>query len=70
MEKSGMVTVIVLSYNKFDYLYEAIESALNQSYEKIEIIIQDDASVSFPKKQIVSFIEKNKGKNDKVRIMV
>ncbi|MBV1756285.1 MAG: glycosyltransferase [Dethiosulfatibacter sp.] len=63
MEKSGMVTVIVLSYNKFDYLYEAIESALNQSYEKIEIIIQDDASVSFPKKQIVSFIEKNKGKN-------
>lgn len=58
-----LVTSIVLCYKKFDHLYEAIGSVLNQNYPYIELIISDDASGNFPEKVIRDFIERNKNDN-------
>jgi len=58
-----LVTSIVLCFKKFDNLYEAIASVLNQDYPCIELIISDDASGNFPEKAIRDFIEQNKKDN-------
>ena len=42
--QSPLVTVVCLCYNHGDYLREAVESVLNQTYRNIQIIIVDDAS--------------------------
>jgi glycosyltransferase involved in cell wall biosynthesis len=39
-----LVTVIIASYNQREYLVQAIESVLGQTYDKIEIIIVDNGS--------------------------
>ena len=39
-----LVTVIITTYKRpYKMLYRAIESVLNQSYKKIELIIVDDS---------------------------
>lgn len=40
-----MVSVILLSYNSGDYLYEAIDSIIKQDYPLIELIVTDDGSI-------------------------
>ncbi|MFH1893699.1 MAG: glycosyltransferase [Candidatus Zixiibacteriota bacterium] len=40
----GKVSIIIPTYNRAEYLEEAIESALNQTYQNCEIIVCDDAS--------------------------
>ncbi|MGK7908743.1 MAG: glycosyltransferase family 2 protein [Synechococcus sp.] len=39
-----LVSVIIPAYNVAEYLTEAIESALNQSHDNVEVIIVDDCS--------------------------
>ena len=39
-----LVSVLITSYNREQYLAEAIESVINSSYKNLEIIIGDDAS--------------------------
>lgn len=38
------VSIIIPTFNRADYLIEAIESVLKQTYENIEIIVSDNAS--------------------------
>ena len=38
------ISVIIPAYNAIDYLDEAIESIINQSFEDLEIICVDDGS--------------------------
>ena len=45
-----MVSVILTTYNRPDFLEQAIESVLNQNYEDIELLVIDDDSDS-PKQQ-------------------
>ncbi len=56
MEK--LVTVIILSYRNTLGLYPTLESVLEQTYEKIEIIFSDDGSPEFDKEMpgLKSFI--------------
>lgn len=54
-----LVSVIMPSYNYEEYISEAIESVLNQTFNDFELIIIDDASKDNSKKVIQSFGEKN-----------
>lgn len=40
-----LVTVIITTYNREEFLETAIQSAVNQSYSNIEILVIDDGSV-------------------------
>lgn len=58
-----LISVIVLTYKKFDYFEKCIESVLNQTYKKIELIISDDGSDNFDLEYIKSYIDQNKKSN-------
>ena len=53
------VSIIVPIYNASEYLSRSIESILNQSYENIEIILIDDASIDNSKEIIKSYALKD-----------
>ena len=54
-----LVSVIMPSYNYEEYISEAIESVLEQTFDDFELIIIDDASKDNSKKIIQSFDKKN-----------
>lgn len=54
------VSVIMPSYNHSNYIGEAIESVLSQSYGDIELIIIDDGSVDGSADIIASYARKDK----------
>jgi CMP-N-acetylneuraminic acid synthetase len=56
--ENPLVTVYVLNYNYSKYIYEAISSVLNQTYENIEIILIDDGSTDNSVDIINEFINK------------
>jgi glycosyltransferase involved in cell wall biosynthesis len=51
----SLVSVIIPTYNRPKYLKQAIESAVNQTYKNIEIIVADDGSPESPQSIIESF---------------
>lgn len=51
-----LVTIVTLTYKKFDKLFETINSVFEQDYPNIEYIIADDGSENFPKAKIDDFI--------------
>jgi glycosyltransferase involved in cell wall biosynthesis len=63
MDTSNLVSVLVLSYNNLQYIYDCLNSILQQDYQYIEIIISDDFSESFKKDEIERFINDNKKGN-------
>ncbi|NQV09497.1 glycosyltransferase [Candidatus Woesearchaeota archaeon] len=42
--KEPLVTVLITAYNGNKYINEAIDSALNQNYQNLEVLIVDDGS--------------------------
>jgi len=50
-----LVSIVVTSYNYDRYLAASIESALNQSYAHIEVIVVDDGSTDSSREVIESF---------------
>ena len=42
--KNPLVSVVIPSYNRLEYLLKAIQSVLDQEYENIEIIVVNDGS--------------------------
>lgn len=44
MNSDKLISVIILTYNQENYIKYAIESVINQNYENLEIIVNDDCS--------------------------
>ena len=53
-----LISVVITNYNYAQYLREAIESALNQTYQNIEIILIDDGSTDDSRKVYNEFSKK------------
>lgn len=51
------LSVLVTAYNVEDYIYECLQSILNQSYSNFEVIIINDGSTDNTKKVISKFLE-------------
>jgi len=54
-EKSSLplVSIIINNYNYGRFIQDAMESALNQTYPKIEVIVVDDGLLTIPGKSSV-----------------
>ncbi len=53
-----LISVICLCYNHKQFVIEALESILKQTYRPLQVLIADDASTDGSKAQIDSFLEK------------
>jgi glycosyltransferase involved in cell wall biosynthesis len=68
---SPLVSVIIPTYNRADWVLKSIESAISQTYQNLEVIIWNDGSrdetetviLSFKDKRIKYFHENNHGKS-------
>lgn len=67
--KIPKVSVITLTYKKFDNLNNTISSVLAQDYENIEYIICDDGSENFPYNQVQELIVKTAKKYISTKIL-
>lgn len=68
MEQKPLVSIIIPTYNRCQWLAEAIESCLAQTYRPVEIIVVDDGSKDLRAKEIASgypavkyFYQENRG---------
>ncbi len=55
MDKRPLVSVVIPNFNYGDFLAEAIESALGQTYPNVEVIVVDDGSSDSSPAVIASF---------------
>lgn len=60
LNEENLVTVVVLTFRRFDNLENNINSILSQSYRNIEVIISDDGSENFDELKIKSLFSENK----------
>lgn len=56
---TDLVSIVIPSYNHCDYIQEAIQSVVNQSYPHIELIIIDDGSTDNSLKKISQYLSES-----------
>jgi len=54
-----LVSIIIPTYNRKDFLMDAIQSCLRQTYPNLEVIIVDDGSTDGTEKHVKTMINKN-----------
>lgn len=57
--KMPLISILIPTYNQTKYLKFALESAINQTYKNIEIVICDDSTTEDVKNMLKPYIEKN-----------
>lgn len=67
LEHSPLVTIVVLTYHKFDKIKSNLESIAKQDYLHIEVLIQDDGSANFDREHLEGLCKSTLG-NRKWRI--
>jgi glycosyltransferase involved in cell wall biosynthesis len=55
-----LVSIIIVTYNSAKFVLKTLESALNQSYQNLELIISDDCSTDETVNLCNQWLEKNK----------
>jgi len=50
------ISIILISYNNFKYIFEALDSIFRQTYGNIQLIISDDASKDFNLKKLNKYL--------------
>jgi len=55
VHESPLVSIIISNYNYEHFLREAVDSALNQTYSNLEVIVVDDGSTDDSRKVIASY---------------
>lgn len=64
-----LFSIIVISYNNLKYIFNCLDSILNQTYKNIELIIADDSSIEYNENDIFNYI-KEKKKNNLSRLIL
>jgi len=59
MKKQPLVSVLMRTYNRADYLAEAINSVINQTYSNWELLIGDDGSTDSTERLVTYFLKKD-----------
>ncbi len=59
MGKNPKVTVITAAYNANQYLKDALDSLLNQTYQNFEVVIIDDGSTDNTKEIVYEYVNKH-----------
>ena len=59
MHNKPLVTVICLCYNHADFVIEALESVLNQTYSNVELLVADDFSTDTSVKVIKNWLKEH-----------
>jgi len=62
-EKQPLVSIIILAYNNYKYIFDALNSVLIQDYPNIEIVINNDGSQDFNESEIILFLNKSRNSN-------
>lgn len=62
MHKQPKVSVTIITYNQQEFIAEAIESAVRQDYENLEVVVADDCSTDGTPQIIRQFVEKYPGR--------
>lgn len=60
-DNAQLLSLILISYNQNDYICQAIEGVLSQTYSPLEVIISDDHSIDGTWEQIKSTVAKYNG---------
>lgn len=69
MDSKPLVSIIVLTYNSEQYVLETLESAKNQTYEEVELIISDDSSKDQTVNVCQKWIDRNPGRFRRMKII-
>ena len=59
-----LVSIVIPTYNQESFILRALESAINQTYNNLEIIISDDCSTDFTSKKVLSYLNKRKTRKE------
>ena len=70
MNKNPLISVVVTTYNRKNYLAETLNSIINQSYKNMEVLVIDNFSnynffehiASFQDKRLFPYQHQNNGK--------
>ena len=66
MNNQPIVSVLMASYNGSEYISEAIESVLNQTYVNFELIISDDCSTD----QTLEIVKSYEKKDSRIQVYI
>ncbi len=58
--KLPLVSIVIPTYNQPQYILRAVESALHQDYENLEVIVSDDSSNDESEQILKAYISENK----------
>lgn len=65
-----LVSIVIITYNSSEYVLETLESAKQQTYENIELIVSDDCSTDNTVAICREWLEKNKSRFVRAELIV